>query len=73
MFFGKILEEEIVPDAWKRRRKTLIDIKNEKQKDNFEKYIAEMSVIAEFFGIIINKKLKQWVEKIKCLVKNTWN
>ena len=64
-----ILEEGEVPQDWKRSRVTLIHKGGGKDKADIGNYrpIAITNTMAKVFGIIINEKLKTWMETQKVL------
>lgn len=58
------MEEGEVPQDWKKSRVTLIHKGGGKEKADIGNYrsVAIMNIMAKVFGIIINEKLKAWIE-----------
>lgn len=56
----------MVPEAWKKRRVMLLQKGNKKLEITWDiRNTAIMNIMAQVFGTMINKKLKQWEEKTK--------
>ncbi len=67
--YSKVLEEGEVPLDWKKSRITLVHKGDGKDRQDIANYrpIAVINILAKIFGMIINEKIRTWIETHKIL------